>query len=78
MASTTKVKVENCISKLKSQRTISTFFIIILGINCTKYVKSTVSCVIEQLLARRLRANFWPDCAIPDTSMKFGTVVDHD
>ena len=30
------------------------------------------------LLARRLRAKFWPDCAIPDTSMKFGTVVDHD
>ena len=30
------------------------------------------------LLARRPRAKFWPDCAIPDTSMKFGTVVDHD
>ena len=30
------------------------------------------------VLARRLRAKFWPDCAIPDTSMKFGTVVDHD
>ena len=29
-------------------------------------------------IARRLRAKFWPDCAIPDTSMKFGTVVDHD
>ena len=29
-------------------------------------------------LARRLRAKFWPDCAIPDTSMKFGTVVDLD
>ena len=29
-------------------------------------------------LAKRLRAKFWPDCAIPDTSMKFGTVVDHD
>ena len=29
-------------------------------------------------VARRLRAKFWPDCAIPDTSMKFGTVVDHD
>ena len=29
-------------------------------------------------LARRLRAKFWPDCANPDTSMKFGTVVDHD
>ena len=29
------------------------------------------------LLARGLRAKFWPDCAIPDTSMKFGTVVDH-
>ena len=27
---------------------------------------------------RRLRAKFWPDCAIPDTSMEFGTVVDHD
>ena len=23
-------------------------------------------------------AKFWPDCAIPDTSIKFGTVVDHD
>ena len=30
------------------------------------------------MLGRRLRAKFWPDCAIPDTSMKFGTVVDHD
>ena len=30
------------------------------------------------LIAKRLRAKFWPDCAIPDTSMKFGTVVDHD
>ena len=29
-------------------------------------------------IARRLRAKFWPDCAILDTSMKFGTVVDHD
>ena len=29
-------------------------------------------------VARRLRAKFWPDCAIPDTSMKFGTDVDHD
>ena len=29
-------------------------------------------------LAKRLRAKFWPDCAIPDTSMKFGTVVGHD
>ena len=29
-------------------------------------------------LAKRLRAKFWPDCAILDTSMKFGTVVDHD
>ena len=28
-------------------------------------------------LARRLSAKFWPDCAIPDTSIKFGTVVDH-
>ena len=31
-----------------------------------------------RLLARWLRAKFWPHCAIPDTSMKFGTVVDHD
>ena len=30
------------------------------------------------VLARRLRAKFWPDCAIPDTSMKFDTVVDHN
>ena len=29
-------------------------------------------------IARRLRVKFWPDCAIPDTSMEFGTVVDHD
>ena len=29
-------------------------------------------------VARGLRAKFWPDCAILDTSMKFGTVVDHD
>ena len=29
-------------------------------------------------IAKRLRAKFWPDCAFPDTSMKFGTVVDHD
>ena len=29
-------------------------------------------------IARPLRAKFWPDCAIPDTSMKFDTVVDHD
>ena len=29
-------------------------------------------------IARWLRAKFWPDCAIPDTSMKFGTFVDHD
>ena len=31
-----------------------------------------------EFTARRIRAKFWPDCAIPDTSMKFGTVVDHD
>ena len=30
------------------------------------------------IVARRLKAKFWSDCAIPDTSMKFGTVVDHD
>ena len=30
------------------------------------------------IIAKRLRAKFWPDCAIPDTSMKLGTVVDHD
>ena len=29
-------------------------------------------------IARRLRAKFWPECAIPDTSMKFSTGVDHD
>ena len=34
--------------------------------------------LIGKYLARRLRAKFWPDCAILDTSMKFGTVVDHD
>ena len=31
-----------------------------------------------RVLARQLRAKFRPDCAIPDTSKKFGTVVDHD
>ena len=29
-------------------------------------------------IAKRLRAKFWPDCAILDTSMKFCTVVGHD
>ena len=29
-------------------------------------------------IAERLRAIFSMDCAIPDTSMVFGTVVDHD
>ena len=33
--------------------------------------------ILKDMLARRLRAKIWPDCAIPDTSMKFGTVVDH-
>ena len=33
---------------------------------------------IIALIAKRLRAKFCPDCAILDTSMKFGTVVDHD
>ena len=32
----------------------------------------------EALLAERLRAIFSMDCAIPDTSMVFGIVVDHD
>ena len=32
----------------------------------------------EPILARRLIAKFWPDCAIQDTSMKFGTIVVHD
>ena len=36
-----------------------------------------VFCDISKV-ARRLRAKFWPDCAIPDTRMKFNTVVDHD
>ena len=30
------------------------------------------------LIAKRLRAKVWPDCAILDTSKKFDTVVDHD
>ena len=34
--------------------------------------------VAKGILARGLRAKIWPDCAILDTSMKFGTVVDHD
>ena len=29
-------------------------------------------------IARRLRAKFWPDCAIPDTRLNFGTVVDYN
>ena len=33
---------------------------------------------LEIALARWLRAKFWPDCAFPDTSMKFGTVEDND
>ena len=33
---------------------------------------------VKLLIAMRLRVKFWPDCANPDTSMKFGTVVDHD
>ena len=33
---------------------------------------------VPPTIAGRLRAKCWPDCAIPDTSMKFGTVVDHD
>ena len=42
----------------------------------TEYVMCCESC--RKVIARRLRAKFWPDCAIPDTSMKFGTAVDHD
>ena len=38
---------------------------------------SFITCV-HASIAKRLRAKFRPDCAIPDTSMKFGTVVDHD
>ena len=34
--------------------------------------------VSDTLIARRLRSKFWPDCAITGTSMKFGTVADHD
>ena len=34
--------------------------------------------LIILIVARRLRAKIWPDCAILDTSMKFGTVLDHD
>ena len=41
-------------------------------------VKADITHTKTGLIARRLRAKFWPDCAIPDTSMKFGTVVDHD
>ena len=33
---------------------------------------------LGSLVARWLRAKIWTDCAIPDTSMKFGTVVDHN
>ena len=33
---------------------------------------------LTRIIARWLKAKFKPDCAIPDTGMKFGTVVDHD
>ena len=33
---------------------------------------------VSEGLAERIRAIFSVDCAIPDTSMVFGTVVDHD
>ena len=49
------------------------FLIPFLADNCCKKFKPRLG-----QIARRLRAKFWPDCAIPDTSMKFGTVVDHD
>ena len=39
----------------------------------TKYLPK-----LQNVLARRLRAKFLPDCAIPDTNMKIGTVVDHN
>ena len=55
-------------SKYMQQTTLTddTFYAVLNSTNC---------CHTE---ARRLRAKFWPDCAIPDTSMKFDTVVDHD
>ena len=39
---------------------------------------SRVSTRHKHNIAERLRAIFSMDCAIPDTSMVFGTVVDHD
>ena len=44
----------------------------------TAYQKKNYFSTKTSVVARRLRAKFWPDCAIPDTSMKFGTVADHD
>ena len=32
----------------------------------------------HSLIVERLRAKFWLDCAIPDTSMKFGTLIEHN
>ena len=46
----------------------------------TLYVQTVSQNIIQHksFIARQPRAKFWPDCAIPDTSMKFGTIVDHD
>ena len=45
---------------------------------CLTEQHTTLKNLYYGLIARRLRAKIWHDCAIPDTSMKVGTVVDHD
>ena len=45
---------------------------------CTNFCFHVLFAQTTTLIARQLRAKFRPDCAIPDTSMKFGAVVDHD
>ena len=76
------VRVSNRLDPDLDQHSVDTD----LGLNCLQiliygqtvckgYKKMTS---IAGFIARRLRAKFWPDCTFPDTSMKFGTVVDHD
>ena len=49
-----------------------------INVNAKQHRTKVMMIRVVLHIARRLRAKFWPDCAIPDTSMKFGTVVDHD
>ena len=52
-------------------------FILYAPINNFQLYRDVLIWVELVQIARRLRAKFWPDRAIPDTSMKFGTVVGH-